>query len=278
MHINNNNLGLYKVKSNDIIKVNKCLICDNSINAIINKLQNIDLSNIEEIVVRKYNNGIGILFKLIGKYDFNSILSIFNDCNIYSIYKKQFNVINEVNDLYMKIGNYMYKSSIPSFFQVNDNVVYKMYEQIKKYAGTGNNLLDLYCGVGSIGIYLSSNYNKVTGVEVVKSSYEDSLENIKINNLTNIDFINIEAKDFNSDVYFDTIIVDPPRAGLDNQTIDFLTNKTSKKIIYISCDVNTLARDLKILEEFYGIDEVAIFDMFPNSYHVETVVTLYRKK
>ena len=277
LHVKNNSLGLYKVKSNDIVKVEECLICDKSINEIISKLQGIKLTNIDEVVIRKYDNGLGILFKLIGKYDFTKIVSLFSDCNIYSLYKEEFNVINEPHDLYMQIGGYKFKASILSFFQVNDSVVYNMYEQIKGYAGSGNRLLDLYCGVGSIGIYLANNYKNVTGVEVVKSSYEDGIDNVELNGLTNVYLINKEAKNFDSEDDFDTIVVDPPRMGLDSETIDFIVRKKPKKVVYTSCDVNTLARDLKILNESYVIKEVAMFDMFPNSFHVETVCVLERR-
>ncbi len=135
--------------------------------------------------------------------------------------------------------------------------------------------MDLYCGTGSIGIFVNKG-NRVIGIEKNRYAIEDANKNKSINNLDNINFIcgdsgkEIENINFSPDV----IIVDPPRSGLNKETIENILEFNSKKIIYVSCDPMTLVRDLNILSKTYNITEITPFDMFPNTYHCETLAVL----
>ena len=144
----------------------------------------------------------------------------------------------------------------------------------KKYG----NILDLYCGTGTIGIFLSQIATSVVGIEVVEDAVIAAKSNADINNVENIKFICGRVEDyidgFNN---IDLIIVDPPRSGLDKKTIDNVKRINPKEIIYVSCDPMTLVRDLKELEEDYLIKEITPVDMFPNTHHVECVSILHRK-
>lgn len=238
-----NTLGFYKKSSNDIIKIDYCKLIDNKLNEYLKNIN--DYGN--KVVLR--TNGIEVL-----------------DDDTYII---------------KNIGNYKFKVSIESFFQINDNVTYKMYEKIKEYCSSSieDNILDLYCGTGTIGIYLSDKAKNVLGIEINKSAIHDAFENKELNNIKNIDFIASDVGKVIDKIKFnpDIVVVDPPRAGLDNKTIETLIHINPKKLVYTSCDPMTLARDLNILKEHFNIIELTPFDMFPNTYHVESVCVLERK-
>ena len=151
-----------------------------------------------------------------------------------------------------------------------------LYDIVKKYASTGNNLLDLYCGTGTIGIYLSDNFNKVTGIEIVEDAIKNALINKELNNIDNINFICQDAKDLNKGL-FDVIVVDPPRKGLTSSLIEKLQEINPQKIVYVSCNPNTLKRDISLLNN-YEVIEITPVNMFPKTQHCEAVCLLTRKK
>jgi 23S rRNA (uracil1939-C5)-methyltransferase len=179
------------------------------------------------------------------------------------------------------INDIKFVISPTSFFQVNTNGMINLYDKVLEYCElSGNeNLLDLYCGTGTIGIYLSKYCGKVFGVEINKEAIKDALKNKQINNLTNIDFKSGDVKEIlkNNKFIPDIIVVDPPRAGLDKNVIDQIISLNPKKLIYVSCDVITLSRDLNLLKQHFDIKEVTPVDMFPNTYHVESVCVLNKR-
>ncbi len=140
-------------------------------------------------------------------------------------------------------------------------------------------VLDLYCGTGTIGIYVSDNAKKVVGVDCLKSNILDANKNKELNRTSNITFIHDKVENVISSFSgIDLIIVDPPRAGLDNKTKEHLKRILPKTIIYVSCDPSTLARDLYELKEDYEISYVKPFNMFPRTYHVECCSLLCLKE
>ena len=136
--------------------------------------------------------------------------------------------------------------------------------------------MDLFCGTGTIGMFLSRKAKKVIGVEINQYAIEDAKKNAEMNGVSNIEFICDDATNVKLNG-IDVVVVDPPRSGLNPKIIEYLLNLKSKKIIYVSCDPMTLARDLKSLQDGYDIKEVSLVDMFPNTYHVETVCVLEKK-
>ncbi|MCL2355495.1 MAG: methyltransferase domain-containing protein, partial [Oscillospiraceae bacterium] len=139
--------------------------------------------------------------------------------------------------------------------------------------------LDLYCGIGTIGIFASKHFKKVYGIEINEQAIQDAKENAKLNNISNIEFIqgDVGAAPVSAqlaELKPDVVFVDPPRKGLDNYTIETLLNIQPKQIIYISCNPATLARDIARLEEKYKLEQIQPIDMFPYSKHVETVCLL----
>ena len=261
-----NGIGYFQKKSNDIINIDNCLLVDNKINEIINKLKKIDVSDVKKIVVRVTNLESMVVFygKINLKIDLDVDTIIIND----KVFKGNGYIREEINDFKFII-------SPTSFFQVNNIGMINIYNKVLEYVD-GGNVLDLYCGTGTIGIYVSKKANKVLGIELNKEAIKDALINKKLNNINNIDFISGDVGTILSENNFkaDIIIVDPPRAGLDNKSIDNIIKIKPKKIVYVSCDPVTLARDLNILKEKYDVIEITPFDMFGNTYHVECVCLL----
>ena len=141
----------------------------------------------------------------------------------------------------------------------------------------------MYCGIGTIGIFASKHVKKVYGIEIVPEAIENAKENAKVNNINNIEFIRGDVeitftKLLNKDVKPNVVIVDPPRKGLDNETVENLCKLGLERLIYISCNPSTLVRDLKQLKETYEIKSITPIDNFCYSSHVECVVAMSLKK
>ena len=177
-----------------------------------------------------------------------------------------------------------YKISSNSFFQTNTIQSKTLYEQIVKSSNfNGQEIVyDLYCGTGSIGLFLAKYVKKVYGVEIVTSAVMDAIENANNNQINNIEFFNGDLIDFfdtNKEFKLiekpDVLILDPPRAGIHKNTIKNLINLNPKKIIYVSCNPSTQVRDVNILSEYNFITKnIQPIDMFPHTPHIENIVTL----
>ena len=267
-----NKLGFYKNKTNNIVKIDKCLLASKKINESIEYLNKLDLSKIDKITCRSTSNELMIIIDSNSNIDISPIKDIAS-----SIYIKDKLVYGSPN-IYNMIGTYKYIISPESFFQINDDICKKLYDKIYDETKDSKNILDLYCGTGSIGIYVSENKN-ILGVEINESAIKDANINKEINNVKNISFICGDSGKESKKIDFkpDTIIVDPPRSGLDNNTINNILELNPNKIIYVSCDPMTLVRDLKLLNNDYNIVDITPFDMFPNTKHVENLTVLERK-
>ena len=149
---------------------------------------------------------------------------------------------------------------------------------MSEYLDSNDNAMDLYCGTGSIGLFIASKVKNILGIEINESAIEDANNNKEINGINNISFKcgNVE-KIINKNDKYDVVVVDPPRAGLSRKTRDILLDMGSRKIIYVSCNPMTLVRDIKYLSSKYKLKDITLFDMFPNTYHVENVVVLEKR-
>lgn len=186
-----------------------------------------------------------------------------------------------------KIGEISYRISPLSFFQVNPIQTQKLYATALEYAGlTGKETVwDLYCGIGTISLFLAQAAKKVYGVEIVPEAIRDAQENARLNHIENAEFFVGKAEEVlpeqyeKNGVYADVIVVDPPRKGCDEKLLACMVQMAPETIVYVSCDPATLARDLNYLSNHgYKVKKVRCTDMFPHSVHVETVVQLVRKK
>ncbi len=213
----------------------------------------------------------------------------------YSVNTKKTNVIlgDNVHPIFGPttiedfIGAIRFKISPLSFFQVNPLQTKKLYEKALEYAGlTGEETVwDMYCGIGSISLFLAQKAKKVYGVEIVPRAIEDARKNAKLNNILNAEFFVGKAEEVvpafteRNKEKIDVVVVDPPRKGCEEILLATIVKMAPKRMVYVSCDSATLARDLKYMEgERYHVEKVAIFDQFPHSTHVETVCLLSRRK
>lgn len=278
IHIDKDKLGLYKNKSNDLVEIDKCLLVNNKINDVIKVLKEVIKTelNLKSATIKLGNITNEVMLILEGKIkDYNILLNI---VDVLMINNK---VVTKKDYIISIIGDKKYKISKDSFFQVNPYITEKIYNEVRYNIEKLNskNVLDLYCGTGTIGIYISDLVNKVIGIEVVRDAIDDARYNKKINNVDNMIFKlgKVEDKIKEIDMDIDTIIVDPPRSGLHKKVIEVIKKINSKNIIYISCNPNTLVRDLQLLEKNYNVEYLKLYDMFPNTYHVECVCVLNRR-
>ncbi|MES2704625.1 MAG: 23S rRNA (uracil(1939)-C(5))-methyltransferase RlmD [Bacteroidota bacterium] len=181
-----------------------------------------------------------------------------------------------------KLENFRFKISPKSFFQTNTYQAETLYRITRDFAGlTGTETLyDLYCGTGSIGIFCSAKAGKVIGIEVVADAIKDAWENAAMNGLDNCKFFAGDVEKVCTDAFFaehgrpDVIITDPPRAGMTEKLIQQLLKMRAPKVVYVSCNPATQARDLQLLDEAYRITRLQPVDMFPHTHHIENVALL----
>ena len=235
---------------------------------------------------REVNNGNKLVKELIEK--FPNIKTIVKNINMQNtnviLGKENINIYGE-GYIYDKLGDYTFKISPLSFYQINPIQTEKLYNlALEKAELTGKEILfDLYCGIGTIGIFMADKAKEIYGIEIVEQSIEDAMENCKINNITNAKYYAGDTEQLltelieKQNIIQDVVVVDPPRKGLDKTTIENIKKIEAKKVIYISCNPATLVRDLTYLEEKYEIKEIQPVDMFPFTSHVESVAVLNLK-
>lgn len=313
---NNPVMGVYAQRSHKIIETNECRIqnklCQNIAKDIFKfiKENNIKVYNektltgsIRHIIVRigiKTNEVLVTLVTnerkiekedLLVKYitekykEIKTIAKNINSKNTNVVLGNKTEII--FGDGYIEdyIGKFKFKISPRSFYQVNPVQTEKLYSKAVEYAGlTGEEtIFDLYCGIGTIGIFASDNVKKIYGIETIKEAIDDAKENAKINAVNNSEFFVGDVEKVlpefikERNITADVIFIDPPRKGCDNTALETILNIEPKKIVYVSCNPASLARDLKTLEEKYKIEKLAICDMFPFTHHIETVTLLTLK-
>jgi 23S rRNA (uracil1939-C5)-methyltransferase len=180
-----------------------------------------------------------------------------------------------------RIGKFDFVISANSFFQTNTRGAERLYETVERYAGlTGTEtVVDLYSGTGTIPIFLSGKAGKVTGIEIIESAVADAEINCRRNSVANCRFlrgdIRTRMEDIDQDP--DVLIVDPPRAGMHKDIVPRVVALNPVRLVYVSCNPATLARDLALMRESYRVVEVQPVDMFPHTYHIEAVARLVRK-
>lgn len=274
-------IGFYKNKSNELIDIDYCFICDELINKVLKVIkvfikENIN-HNIKEIMIRTCNSKI--------------MLSLDNlNSDLKDKFIKKFNIIDSIyinntlvygsKNLIQTLNNFNFYVSEKSFFQVNIKTIEKLYDYALSKVCDSKTLLDLYSGTGTISILSSSKSKKVIGIEVIPSAVKDANENLKLNNIKNVKFILGKVEDNIEKIKkenVDYLILDPPRSGSDKKSLRNILEINPKKIIYISCNPVTLARDYNSLKDKYDIEDIALFDMFPNTHHIESLLVLERK-
>ena len=308
---NKNALGFHKSGMwSKIIDIDKCYLQENISNKIRNYTKDLSMKlgisffdlrkqsgDLRNLMIRTTKNKEIMVFFQIFKIS-NKLIELFENiivqfpeitCLQYVINKKKNDTIYDLKPVYFygkkyiteTIGRYHFKISAKSFFQTNSFQVEKLYNIVKRFANpSGSEIVyDLYCGTGSISIFLSSYVKKIIGIEVIKDAVLAARENTKINNINNTTFIHGDVKEVlkKRNIHSqkpDVIIVDPPRNGLDKLVVESIIKSNVPKIVYVSCNTATQARDLNIFADFYNLTKSQAIDMFPQTYHVENVVLL----
>lgn len=310
-------MGVYAKRTHEIIPMRNCMIQ----NPVSEKIANVVLGFFIKNNIPIYNekNGEGLLRHIVIKVgiktheimcilvlnkkelkkekelikvlirefpEIKTIVKNYNMKNTNVILGNENEVIYGDGYIYDELGDYTFKISPLSFYQINPIQTEALYNIAIEMADLKktDTLFDLYCGIGTIGIFASPYVNKVYGIEIVKQAIEDAKENANINNIRNIEFFAGDVEKVFENVLKehnvkpDVIFVDPPRKGLDKHTIENILNIKPEKIVYISCNPASLVRDLKLLEESYEIKKIQPVDMFPFTSNVECVAVMGRRE
>ena len=267
--------GFYKKGSHELVEIDRCINAEESINKFLYNINDLNLTNGDITVKTNLNNEIilDIKSKDENKVNIEHLTSknkiagiIYNDKVIYG----SNHFIETIDDL-------NFKESYNSFFQINRDINKELFSLIEENINEGSKVIDLCSGVGTLGIIAAKKASKVYSLEIVENSIKDGILNAKMNNRNNIEFICGDAFNLMEGIDADTLIVDPPRKGISKLGIDKIMNNNYKKIIYISFNPITLERDLNILKEKYDIQKIFMLDMFPYSYHLESMCILERR-
>lgn len=309
-------MGVYANRTHEIIPIQKCLIqnreAENVAKEIFNFIKENNISiyneNTRKGAIRHIIVKIGVktgeimciivtneenikcekeLVKdIVSKYpNVKTVIKNINNENTNVILGKRDVVLYGDGFIFDKLGEYTFKISAKSFYQTNPIQTEKLYSKAIEFAKLDENdvLCDLYCGIGTIGIFASNKVKQVYGIEIIEEAVEAAKENAKINNVNNIEFIIGDVENAFKELVGErkvkptAIIVDPPRRGLDGTTIGKIMELGVKKFVYISCNPATMVRDIKMMENKYGVSEIQPVDMFPFTSHVECVAVLSLK-
>ena len=273
----NSKYGYYEDNTHFLVQIDHCLLAEEAINSFIKDINYLNIKNGEVTIKSNYNKELLIWIK--SKDMVNPDIDYLkNRHKIVGIVLNDKSLVGDTLFVEM-INKMLFQVSYDSFFQVNRSVCSKLFKLIEEEIDKDDTILDLYCGVGTLGIVATKKAKKAYGIEIVKNAILNAITNAKINKRDNIYYmlgdVSKNITKIKDDI--DTIIVDPPRAGLDSITKQTIISFKAKKIIYVSCDPMTLARDLLDLQEVYDIKTIKGLDMFPYTHHVETVSVLCRK-
>lgn len=283
--VEDDKIGFYEEGTYRLIDVKECLLCNNEINKVLRVIRKYIEFNINEIknITIKYSNALNELLVDIDSNDGNDVkITDYILTNINNVKTIIFNDNIVYGNGYIKevSKNLMFNVSSKSFFQVNGNMIDTLYDTAIKMAKLKKEdvVLDLYCGTGTITSIVSNYVKKVIGIEIVEDAIKDANENIKFNHINNVSFICGDAGKEITKIKetIDVIFVDPPRRGIDKKAIAIMKKINPKKIVYISCNPVTMARDLSYLSDIYEVKKVIPVDMFPNTAHTECVCLLER--
>ena len=244
---------------------------------IITKTKNMDVvQNLADLLAQKYPQ-------------VKSILNSITDSKSGVAFDKEEMVLFGEDHIKEKLGRFEFKISANSFFQTNTRSCEKLYSKVSEFAALKGDevVIDLYSGTGTIPIWLSDQAKMVYGIEIVKSAVIDAKRNARLNGIENCEFLEGDIKDVlpklqsgiksGSKQKPDVMIIDPPRVGMHKDVVGQVLSISPQKIVYVSCNPATLARDLEMLAPKYEVKQIQPIDMFPHTYHIESIALLLKK-
>lgn len=307
-------LGFFEISSNDIVDMESTILLPKVGNKILKLIRNwiekhkikpydkkkktgiirhigirVNKDNEVMVIVVTGNNNLPFKEELIEILKNNNVISIYQNINILKssiTYGKDYIKIYGDYKLVDYIGEYKFYLSPKSFFQVNRIQVEVLYNKAIEYLNINENdiIYDLYCGIGTISLFIAPYAKNVYGIEIVKEAIEDAKENAKFNNILNAEFIPGKAEEIlprlmKKGTLGNKVVLDPPRRGCEKEVLEAIITMSPERIVYVSCNSTTMARDVKYLvENGYKVVEVQPVDMFPHTAHVECVVLMSRVK
>lgn len=291
--VSGSNCGFYSAKSHDVINIDDCLLCnesDGNIIKAIKKYTKTENDDINELFIRHGKTAMVSLYCSKKPKNTDKLLKYITsaDENVSSV------IVNTPQKAYVVFGDEFIKADLlginfriseKSFFQVNSLMTEVLYRKTLDYASIteNDNVLDIYCGIGTISLCAAKLARSVIGVEIVPQAIENAKYNAKENKIKNVEFYassaeKIVPKLIEKESKPDIVILDPPRKGSDKNTLSAILSSSPKRIVYVSCNPATLARDARILADGgYKISSACAVDMFPRTFHVETIVLLQRQ-
>lgn len=299
-------LGFYQPESHSFVPANQCLLFSQAVNGLVcwleSAIQNTGLANeIDKIMIRESSTSGACMVVFVThahKWRFSNfveqlqreqpqVVSIYHNVNTNPkvMLGRHFQLLAGEDTILDTLDGLQFQISPQSFFQVNCLQAEVLYRKALEYAAlTGTEtVIDAYCGIGTISLYFARHAAQVIGVESIAQATKDAKRNAQENHITNCKFITAKTEDWlpkwlAQKNTADLIIVDPPRKGCDTAVLDAIIQSKIAKVIYISCNPSTLARDVKYLTQFgYVVEEVQPVDLFGQGWHVEVVVSICRK-
>jgi len=308
-------LGFYKSKSHTLIPASQCRLFSTTINRLVKHLEEqltrqeisiydneTDQGNLRGIILKESKSSGEIMVIFITKEeklmadeifldnlikDFSQIVSVYQNINRSSkmvLLGKDFKLLRGKTSIEDAIGSFKFKISPSSFFQVNVSQAQALFEKIVEYANLSGEetVIDSYCGTGTISIYLAGKAKRVYGLELEKGAVRDSWENCELNRLSNLKFFTGKAEKWlygwiKNREEVQVMVIDPPRKGCSREMLKDIIKIKPEQILYVSCNLPTLARDIKYLtQNGYNLEKVQPVDMFPQTSHIECLAHLKR--
>lgn len=275
LHVKNGLVGLYKEETNEIVSINECKLAPYKVNEFIRIIPKFNIQNGTVVIRNNYNMELLVNFIT----DDNINIPNLTEFKIVGILQNG-KVLKGEDFFIERLNNMYFKVSYDAFFQINLGITKKLFDLLIGLAPKDKNVLDLFCGTGTLGLTLASFSKKVYGIEINKNATINATYNAKINGLKNCYYLCGDANLLISKIpqKIDLVIIDPPRSGMTKEGIDLLRKVKADTIIYIACDPITLARDINYLKNDYMLKTAIGLDMFPFTYHIETICYLSRKQ
>lgn len=274
LHVKEGIVGLYKEETNEIVSINECKLVPYKVNEFIRIIPKFNIQNGTVVIRNNYNMELLVNFIT----DDNINIPKLTEFKIVGILQN--GKVLKGEDFFIECLNNMYfKVSYDAFFQINLGITKKLFDLLIGLAPKDKNVLDLFCGTGTLGLTLAPFSKKVYGIEINENATINATYNAKINGLNNCYYLCGDANKLISKINdkIDLVIIDPPRSGMSKEGIELLKKVKADNIIYIACDPITLARDINYLKNDYVVKTAVGLDMFGFTYHVECVSVLYRK-
>jgi len=263
LHSDGTSLGFYRARSHDVIPIEHCLLLKDDLNEAIRELIRNGARPDSDITLRSGVRGVR-----------GTVLLTTNDENSTKLVKRTV----PLTPLEEELDGLIFR--LEGFFQVNTGAALLLFQKAREYAALSKEetLIDLYCGVGALTLFVGRDAGVALGVEQNANAVKIARENAQLNNLPHMEFNHADAADWKSDIHEpDCIIVDPPRKGLSQNAVRKILDLSPKRLVYISCNPATLARDLKALnQEGYTVKDISAVDMFPRTANIECCCLLVR--